>query len=73
MMANFGITWDGFEAPVDVDHHFVGKWVAWVVVVLHVAAALFHHLVRKDQVLVRMLPGFARRDRAYQGCTNNDE
>lgn len=57
MTATFGLTWEGFEAPVDVVHHVVGKWVAWVVVLLHVVAALFHHLVRKDQVLVRMLPG----------------
>lgn len=57
LMATFGLTWEGFEAPVDVVHHFVGKWVAWVVVLLHVVAALFHHLVRKDRVLVRMLPG----------------
>lgn len=37
-------------------HPFLGKWVAWVVVVLHVAAALFHHYVRRDDVLQRMLP-----------------
>lgn len=52
----FGFTWDSFEAPVDVVHHFVGKWVAWGVVLLHIAAALFHHRVRKDTVLTRMLP-----------------
>lgn len=27
---------------------------------MHVAAALFHHFVRKDNVLVRMLPGLSR-------------
>ncbi|GKT18205.1 hypothetical protein AVHY2522_17935 [Acidovorax sp. SUPP2522] len=37
-------------------HHFLGQWVAWIVVVLHVAAALFHHHVRRDDVLKRMLP-----------------
>ena len=57
MTATFGITWERFEPPVDAVHHFVGKWVAWLVVVLHVVAALFHHRVRKDNVLVRMLPG----------------
>ncbi|MBK5265057.1 MAG: cytochrome b [Alphaproteobacteria bacterium] len=50
------ITWQQFEQSVDTVHHFVGKWVAWAIVLLHVAAALFHHLVRKDDVLRRMLP-----------------
>ncbi|MBK0011698.1 cytochrome b [Isoptericola jiangsuensis] len=52
-----GITWEAFEPPVDAVHHFVGKWVAWVVVGLHVIAALMHHFVRRDNVLVRMMPG----------------
>lgn len=28
----------------------------------HVAAALYHHMIRKDGVLTRMLPGLKRRD-----------
>lgn len=52
----FDVSWDAFEAPIDVLHHFVGKWLAWVVVALHVSAALFHHWVRRDGVLTRMLP-----------------
>lgn len=52
----FQVTWLEFEAPVDVVHHFVGKWIAWLVVVAHVAAALFHHFMRRDDVLRRMLP-----------------
>ncbi|WP_315743385.1 MULTISPECIES: cytochrome b [unclassified Bradyrhizobium] len=51
-----GISWETFEPPVDAIHHFVGKWIAWPVVGLHVAAALFHHVVRRDDVLTRMLP-----------------
>lgn len=51
-----GVSWDEFERPLDVAHRFVGKWIAWVVVAAHVAAALFHHFVRRDLVLVRMLP-----------------
>ncbi|MGE0226519.1 MAG: cytochrome b, partial [Acetobacteraceae bacterium] len=31
---------------------------------LHVAAALFHYFIRKDNVLSRMIPRLARRDRA---------
>ncbi|WP_315719888.1 MULTISPECIES: cytochrome b [unclassified Bradyrhizobium] len=53
----WGVSWEAFEPPVDAIHHFVGKWIAWVVVGLHIAAALFHHLVRRDGVLTRMLPG----------------
>lgn len=51
--------------PVDEDLHEVLKEVhetiAWVIVgvlALHVAAALRHHLFKKDDVLKRMLPGY---------------
>lgn len=37
-------------------HSFLGKWVAWALVVVHVGAALVHHFVRRDTVLRRMLP-----------------
>lgn len=53
----WGMDWETFEAPVDAVHHFIGQYVAWAVVLLHVAAALYHHRVRRDDVLVRMLPG----------------
>lgn len=46
------------------DYHL---WLAWgllFMVVLHVAAAWWHHVVRKDKVLVAMLPlVWRRRDR----------
>jgi cytochrome b561 len=35
------------------------RWVGWLVIVLvltHVSAALYHHFVRRDAVLKRMLP-----------------
>lgn len=50
------INWATFEPVMDGFHHFIGKWVAWLVVVLHVAAAFYHHFVRHDTVLTRMLP-----------------
>ena len=50
------IDWATFEPPLDAVHHFVGKWVAWAVVLLHIAAAFYHHYVRHDTVLIRMLP-----------------
>jgi cytochrome b561 len=52
----FGWHWEAFEAPIDAVHHFMGQWVAWGVVAAHVAAACFHHWVRRDDVLTRMLP-----------------
>jgi cytochrome b561 len=39
-----------------VVHSFLGKWVAWPLVLLHIGAALMHHFVRRDAVLRRMLP-----------------
>ncbi|MCX8997863.1 cytochrome b [Rhizobiaceae bacterium BDR2-2] len=50
------LDWATFEPIVDVIHHFVGKWIAWFVVLLHIAAAFYHHFVRHDTVLIRMLP-----------------
>lgn len=52
----FQVDWDTFKAPVDAAHHFLGQYVAWLVVALHVAAAAWHHTVRRDDVLTRMLP-----------------
>jgi cytochrome b561 len=54
-----GTDWERFEPPVDAVHHFVGEWIAWVVVGLHIAAAMFHHFIRRDSVLRRMLPAAA--------------
>lgn len=36
--------------------HEVGQWALYLLLALHVAAALFHQLIRKDTVLRRMLP-----------------
>lgn len=55
--ATYGVSYEAFEVPIDDIHHFIGKWVAWGVVGLHVVAAVFHHRIRRDDVLVRMLPG----------------
>src|SRR5262245_22044833 len=35
------------------------RWAGWLVIILvltHISAALYHHLVRRDEVLKRMLP-----------------
>jgi cytochrome b561 len=41
-------------------HRFLGRLLV-LLVAIHVAAALFHYFVRKDNVLARMLPGLLRR------------
>ncbi|MBP0464262.1 cytochrome b [Roseomonas sp. PWR1] len=41
-------------------HTYIG-WAIAAFVLLHVAAALWHHFARRDAVLTRMLPSAARR------------
>lgn len=53
----FGLNTKELEDVMWTVHSFLGKWVAWILVVLHVSAALIHHFIRKDAVLRRMLPG----------------
>jgi len=55
----FGVGWHDVEKPMEAIHRFTGKWIGWSLVLIHAAAALFHHFVRKDAVLVRMLFGRA--------------
>jgi cytochrome b561 len=53
-----GMTFDVFEVPFDFLHKQVlGPWVVWLLVALHVSAAIYHHRVLKDNTLRRMLPG----------------
>jgi cytochrome b561 len=40
-------------------------WLLLAVAMLHIGAALWHHLILKDEVLLRMLP-FRRRDRSLE-------
>jgi cytochrome b561 len=58
----------GFIAnmPLDQKHslheplestHLILAWSAIVLIVLHVAGALYHQFLRRDDVLKRMLPG----------------
>jgi cytochrome b561 len=48
------------------DYHIWGSWVLLGAVVLHIGAALIHHLILKDKVLYAMLPG--RRVRTQESC-----
>ncbi|HZT50157.1 MAG TPA: cytochrome b [Hyphomicrobiaceae bacterium] len=50
-----GILGKSFARPIKELHEFLGQAVL-AVAFLHAAAALWHHYVRKDDILVRMLP-----------------
>jgi cytochrome b561 len=39
-------------------HELTTQWVAIPLIVLHALAALKHHFIHRDTVLVRMLPRF---------------
>ncbi len=55
--ATFNTTWEEFEAPLDFVHRDVGSSkLVWMLIVVHVGAALYHHFYRRDATLVRMLP-----------------
>ena len=64
----FGLLIPGpFDAWSREAHHQVGEiheWNGWAIIAiafLHALAALYHHYVLKDRVLVRMLPGEGER------------
>lgn len=61
LSSQFSLTWEAFEEPLDSFHHFVGEYVLWLLVTFHALAAIYHHTVRKDDVLRRMVPGWANR------------
>ncbi|MDO6459586.1 cytochrome b [Granulosicoccaceae sp. 1_MG-2023] len=50
-----GLSWEAFEAPMDVIHKQGGAYVVSVLIAAHAAAALYHHFVRRDNVLRRMI------------------
>lgn len=55
LFQSLGASWEAFEKPVDFVHKNAGAYLVWVLVVLHAAAAFYHHFVRRDDVLRRML------------------
>jgi len=56
-----GLTFKEFEAPIDFIHKNSGAYIVWVLVLLHAGAALYHHYIRRDFVLARMLSPAASR------------
>ena len=52
------MTFKDFEKPFDFIHKdIMGAWLVWLLIAGHVAAALYHHFVKSDRTLNRMLRG----------------
>ncbi len=51
----FGVDWEAFEGVMDFIHKQGGTYLVSVLIFAHAAAAFFHHLVRRDDVLRRMV------------------
>lgn len=50
-----GMTFQEFEVPIDFIHKEIfGRWLIWILILGHVAAALYHHLVKHDRTLYKM-------------------
>ena len=49
------LSWEEFEAPMDFIHKKGGEYFVWVLALAHAGAALYHHFIRKDVVLKRMI------------------
>jgi cytochrome b561 len=57
LQETFGITYAQLNDFFDTFHYgIVGPYVFWVLILGHAGAALYHHVVQKDDVLTRMLP-----------------
>ena len=53
-----GLSWDDYERPFDFYHKQIGgALLVWMLILLHAGAALYHHFVKHDDVLIRMLKG----------------
>ncbi|MEP1383606.1 MAG: cytochrome b [Paraglaciecola sp.] len=49
------ITYEDFEKPLDFIHKkILGEWLAWMLILGHASAALYHHFVKKDRTLLKM-------------------
>jgi cytochrome b561 len=57
----FDTSWEAFERPMDLVHRdILGSKLLWMLILVHISAALFHHYYRRDGILLRMLPGRSR-------------
>ena len=53
----FNSDWTILEVPFDYFHYNIaGPYLLWMLIAAHAGAAIYHHVVHKDDVLTRMLP-----------------
>jgi cytochrome b561 len=53
-----GLSFDAFEDVMDFIHmELLGKWLAWLLILGHILAALYHHHIRGDRTLLKMTTG----------------
>lgn len=58
IFATFAVTPEQWDVFFDTFHYrVVGPYIFPAVILIHAGAAVFHHVVQKDDVLRRMLPG----------------
>ncbi|MCF2907147.1 cytochrome b [Pseudoalteromonas sp. DL2-H2.2] len=56
-----GLSFAEFEKPIDFIHkEILGAWLVWILILGHIAAALYHHLVKRDRTLLKMTHGGER-------------
>ena len=56
ILETFNVEWRVWEQPWDYFHKTIsGAWVLWILIAIHAGAALYHHFVQKDNVLIGTL------------------
>ena len=52
-----GLTFEQFRDPIRFFHRDIsGRWFVWSLIMIHAAAALYHHFAMRDNTLRKMLP-----------------
>ncbi len=52
------MTFKEFKKPIDFfNKNIMGAWLVWILIAIHSAAALYHHLIPKDRMLRKMTSG----------------
>ncbi|MFD2165288.1 cytochrome b [Thalassotalea euphylliae] len=58
VVEQLGMTFKEFEKPMDFIHKDIfGAWLAWILILGHFLAALYHHYVKQDNTLIKMTTG----------------
>ncbi|HEY9031222.1 MAG TPA: cytochrome b [Kangiella sp.] len=51
----FGVTLEQLEEPAELIHHYLGAWIVWLLIFGHILAALYHHYIKRDRTLSKMV------------------